>query len=246
MKTILKFTTLTAVLLILANIGLYAQQSNVQQNGTFSIGGRVGLAVGYSNRYSQCALYGDLTHDMVQCGGDKAIRNPGVNFNITLYGNYALNNRFSLQTELNFMRYHAHGKIALAKLNYYSLDIPLLAKVNLLGSRRFSLGLLAGPHIFVPLGKADFHVTFPGREFQEKLSINNFAVFGFTAGLFCKIKVGRGRIVGDFRFARDFERLKFEGVIMPNQPHNRPDIRFTPTVIQRLTQIISLGYELSF
>ncbi|MCL2417515.1 MAG: outer membrane beta-barrel protein [Bacteroidales bacterium] len=192
MKAILKITVLSAFLLSTSmNTGVYAQQSNGEQNGTFSFGSRTGLVVGYFDMENACGFDADLRGIMPHCVTG-LVRSPGVDFNITVYGNYAFNNFFSVQTELNFMRHHVFGRARshgvanyVVELNYYGLGIPLLAKVNL-NIRRTSFGFLLGPHVLIPLGRAEFYYRFDGRVFQQNLSVNNTSIFGITMGLFCK------------------------------------------------------------
>ena len=244
MKTIFKITALSATLLMSINVDLYAQQSNEQQNRTFSIGSRIGgLACGaVLNKYSYTLVGymivdGPIEISWITSGYSRL---PQVAPNIALYGGFALSNRFSLQAELNFMQYLLYCKTGRrifsqehvhVRLGYNSLDVPLLAKVNLLGSKRSSFGLLAGPQISIPLGKAMYYEELGDRKTEDKLTIDNLSVFGFTTGLFCKLPVGPGRIVGDLRFVHDFGNIKAATKFL-----------ITP----RRVLIFSLGYELSF
>ncbi|MCL2413919.1 MAG: PorT family protein [Bacteroidales bacterium] len=234
---------ITTTLVIALSLGVFAQQ-----NQRFSFGARVGLGIGLS----QPKYFMDFANQM-PFFPDHTITNfahhSEVNFNIALYGNFAFGNYFSLQPELNFMLYQGYDMrmtifsnttFALpttfnADLSYYSLDIPLLAKVDFLGSRSASFGLLAGPHLSIPLGRAEFYREIWGAEIEDYFPIDNFAVFGLTAGLFCRIPVGPGRIVGDFRFIHDFQSLKATTVA-----NNQFEI------LRRSALIFSLGYEISF
>jgi len=246
MKKILKFTALSVLLLILAiNTEAQAQQAERQQNGAFSFGSRVGLAVGYFDIENVCGFDAELTQTLPNCGAG-LMRSPGVNLNITLYGNYAFNNFFSVQTELNFMRHDVFGRNPdrassnrALELNYYGLGIPLLAKANL-KIRRTSFVFLLGPHVLIPLGRAEFYYKFYDRVFQQNLSINNSFVFGFTMGLFCRIRVGPGRIVVDLRQTRNFGELNIERVSFFDS------LVLSPDASQRRTTTLSLGYEISF
>jgi len=231
MKT--KKLVVVALMFSAMNIGLYAQG-----NGVFSIGARAGLGVGFSDArdfmgFVQQEFYPDVTG---------VTPRAQANFNIALYGNYAFNDFFSLQPELNFMVYQGYDmdmnrpsfqRPIYADLSYSSLDIPLLAKVNFLGSNRSSFGILVGPHASIPLGRAEFWRQYE-REVEDYFTIDNSAIFGLTAGVFCRIPLGVGQLVGDLRFVYDFDSLK------ASTTTGRFD------VLQRRALVLSVGYEISF
>jgi len=224
-----------------------------QENGTFSLGARVGMGIGLSDpkqflnfaneRFYPAGTIESMTH------------NSEVNFNVALYGNFAFNNFLSLQAELNFMIYQGYDmQMTLrepmaspgfpipfnsfnADLSYSSLDIPLLAKVNFLGgsSNGASFGLLAGPHVSLFLGRAEFWREYGFDGTETYFDIDNSAVFGITAGLFCRIPAGPGRIVADFRFVRDFDSLK---------ARTTAGNRFN--ILERSAVVLSLGYQITF
>jgi len=244
-------------------LGAFAQENGTNQ-GTFSAGARIGMGIGLSEPkqfmdFANQEFYGGRITNMTH--------NSELNFNVALYGNFAFNNFLSLQAELNFMIYQGYdmrltmsteglssplgsqpplpGPIPNqltfnADLSYFSLDIPLLAKVNFLGGspNGASFGLLAGPHVSLFLGRAEFweeRAFGIGGERDTPINIDNSAVFGITAGLFCSIPVGPGRIVADFRFVRDFSSLQ-----ATTELGNQFDI------LQRSAVVLSLGYQISF
>ncbi|MCL2414428.1 MAG: PorT family protein [Bacteroidales bacterium] len=233
----------TTIFAIALSLGVFAQENN----GAFSFGARVGMGIGLSEPREFRHFAGQMPFNPPAGAISNITHNSEVNFNIALYGNFAFGNHFSLQPELNFMIYQGYDMRmnfyafgtgtpppVNADLTYNSLDIPLLAKINFLGSRNASFGLLVGPHMSIPLGRAEFWREIDGREFEDKFDIDNSVVFGLTAGLFCRIPVGPGRIVADFRFVHDFEGIKAFG------------IRDRYEVLRRNALVLSLGYEISF
>jgi hypothetical protein len=217
------------VLLVVAN-SLYAQQP-----GQFSAGGRLGLGAGFNESLDFYDLAQTFYPDLVSVS-----ERPCLQFNIALYGNYTFTNRVSLQTELNFMLYQGYDLIMSfpdglsrnAEVSYYSLDIPLLIKINFLNSSS-AFGVLAGPHISIPLGRAEFYREY-SFEIEDKLIIDSFATFGLTTGVFYGHQVGPGRIVGDIRYIFDFDSLKsLENGI-------------TYEIMKRRALTFSVGYEISF
>jgi len=251
MKTFLKTAVLSAVLLILTmSTDVQAQQAERQQTGTFSLGARVGIVTGLTESRDSWIFWkyiAGLHCPWDGCGYSFAAPGNGTEFgrasiSVTLYGNLAFNNNLSLQTEVSFMRHHIYHSsrrfLGNTRLSYRSFDIPLLVKADLLSSSSFSFGFLAGPHILAPIRNVEFYSkrTEGGRVFEDEFSIDNFTVFGLTVGLFSKIPIGPGRIVGDFRFIHDFRSIRIPlevtyrlGVL----PHRR-------------ALVFSLGYQLSF
>lgn len=237
---------ITTIFTIALSVGVFAEQ-----NGNFSFGIRAGLGIGLSEPRQFRDFANEMFYPPTMGGFGNITHSSEVNFNIALYGNFAFNNIFSLQAELNFMLYQgydmriAHYPTPLpapvfqrpvnADLSYYSLDIPLLAKVNFLGSRSASFGLLVGPHMSIPLGKAEFWREVGGSEIEDKFPIDNSVIFGLTAGLFGRIPVGPGRIVADWRFVHDFGGLKAT-TMLGNQFE----------ILRRNAVVISLGYEITF
>jgi len=248
--------TILTTLAIALTLGVFAQENGTNQ-GAFGFGARIGMGVGLSDPKQ----FMDFANEEFYWNSIVGMtHNSEVNFNIALYGNFAFNNFLSLQAELNFMIYQgydmrmtidtdmfspfglgpglpnpAHRSFN-ADLSYFSLDIPVLAKVNFLGGspNGAAFGLLVGPHASIFLGRAEFWRDY-GRENEDEFNIDNSAVFGLTAGLFCSIPVGPGRIVADFRFVRDFDSLKAR-----TTAGNRFDI------LQRSAIVFSLGYQISF
>ncbi|MCL2413098.1 MAG: PorT family protein [Bacteroidales bacterium] len=239
------------------DIGTTVQQNGIsQENRAFSFGARAGLGFGFSEPREFRGFANEMFYPTNEITHLTRARGSETNFNLALYGNFAFNRHFSLQAELSFMMYQGYDmRITFtnpfifpglpplippiprysinADLSYFSLDIPLLAKVDLLGSDRASFGFFAGPHVSIPLGRAEFWRDYFG-EIEDYFSIDNSAVFGLTAGLFCRIPVGPGQIVGDFRFVTDFQSLKAQGITQ----------RFD--VLQRRAFVLSLGYQISF
>jgi hypothetical protein len=225
-------------ILIVTLVFLMAVTSiHAQQAGQFSLGGRVGLGAGLNDplnfeAYARQEFYPDL---------DSVSHKPCLQFNIVLYGNYAFSNMLSIQTELNFMLYQGYDlslsftgneRSREAEVSYNSLDIPLLVKINFFHDpSRF--GILAGPHVSIPLGRAEFYREYHGEK-EDKFSIDTFATYGLTAGLFGGYQVGPGRIVGDLRFIFDFSAV--ETIVAGT----------TYKFMERKAITMSLGYEISF
>jgi hypothetical protein len=229
----MKKILIVTLVLLMAVTSLHAQQA-----GQFSLGGRLGLGVGLNDplnfeSYARQAFYPDLA---------SISHTPCMQFNIALYGNYAFSNMLSIQTELNFMLYQGYdlslscfdsARSREAEVSYNSLDIPLLIKVNFLNDpSRF--GILAGPHVSIPLGRAEFYREIGFFEREDKFRIDTFATYGLTAGIFGGHQVGPGRIVGDLRFIFDFSAVE---TIEAGTAYK---------FMERRALTISLGYEMSF
>ena len=117
-----------------------------------------------------------------------------------------------------------------------SLDIPILLKFAV-AKKPVLIGLLAGPHLSLPLGK----LIISGNDEDEDMvvfsqySINGIT-FGLTAGLFAGFPVGPGRITGDIRFLFDFT------------PVNIHDFSYGENfdTFNRRGVALTAGYEFSF
>jgi hypothetical protein len=224
-----KLFIVSLVFLLVVN-GLFAQQV-----GQFSAGGRLGLGAGFNDSLDFYDLGQTFYPDLVS-----ASAKPCLQFNVVLYGNYYFTNRLSLQAELNFLIYQGYDLIMRfpdgisrnAEISYSSLDIPLLLKFNFLNSTS-DFGILAGPHISIPLGRVEFYREYDFEK-EDKIQVENFATYGFTAGLFTGYSVGPGRLVGDLRLIFDFNSLE---VIENNIAYE---------IMKRRALTFSVGYEFSF
>lgn len=184
---------------------------------THTVGVRVGYGIGFHR---------------VHADNDWGTDDNGLpNLNIGLYYAHRIMGNISIQAELNFALwqglrvenqwYDPLWRWEYANYRYNSLDIPVLVRLNFFRDR---LGLLAGPHISIPLGsleeeRADF------QEYSHR--IDTFATFGFTAGAIGSFPIGPIRFVGDIRYAFDINGIRVGGV----------------TVMNRRALTVSFGFE---
>jgi len=231
-----KRKTLIAFLALVMSVsGLYAQQA-----GQFTLGGRVGGALGFS----ESANFGNTLHTRYFQYHSRPSRDPELNFAFAIYGNYAITSRISLQAELNFMISQGYelffprpaGSTTVTSrevdVNYSSLDIPLLLRINFLDSPAM-FGIQAGPHVSIPLGRLEVYADYMG--YIARYDIATFATFGATAGLFGGLQAGPGRVIGDLRFIFDFTDLEV-----------RSPAGGRETAMQRRALAFMIGYEISF
>jgi hypothetical protein len=127
-----------------------------------------------------------------------------IAFNATIYGAYKFNEIWSIQPELNFMvnngmEISGHGYTF--KIDYTTLDIPLLVRWNFIQSP-FIAGVLVGPHISIPIGKLNLSIDDKG----SALDTVGIA-YGIEAGFAVAKKIGPGYITGDVRFLHDFASI---------------------------------------
>jgi len=202
---------------------------SAQQAGQWTAGARLGAAFGFNDSM-------DMGNDFDEPGhfvSDEML----VNFNIAVYGAYAFTDRISVQAELNFMINQGYTKRVvyedvverLTEVTYSSVDIPILLRFNFLNSPS-AFGILAGPHISIPLGRAQ--IIIDGT--IEQVEIDSSATFGITAGLFGGVRLGPGRIMGDLRFIFDF-----------NSSEER-QMEESLAFMRRRALLFTLGYEISF
>ena len=220
--------------LAIGSVQVYGQAGDsAPQAGQFTVGGRLGGAIGFTESHAGTER---ILRPLFSNPDARVSVEPELNFNFALYGNYAITNRISIQAELNFMISQGYELTAprLGRglysfdINYSSLDIPLLLRFAFLSSRPV-FGIMAGPHISIPLGRLEIYSDHEER-YIGKLDIDSNFTLGFTAGLFGGFQAGPGRIVGDLRFIFDFDSLQAEGV----------------EFIRRRAAALSIGYEISF
>jgi hypothetical protein len=218
----MKKALIVMLAILMLSTALYAQNA-----GIFAVGIRGGLAFGFH----------ELENDDID-GVDKepVFLNP----NVAVYGAYAFTDNVALQAELNFMinqglklKFSESGVAFSTEYTYTSLDIPILLKYSF----DFGLGLLAGPHISIPLGKISTNVSYSmfGYSGSEKLNIDPDGVtFGLTGGLFYGFPLGPGRLIGDLRFVFDFmpQKGKYEDR--------------SADILSRRALALTIGYEFSF
>ena len=246
----LKKALAAVFVLMMTAAGLYAQQA-----GQWTLGARVGMAFGfnetedffnyYRNRYPISDI--SMSKDKVK-----------MNLNSVFYINRAFTGRFSLQVELNAMfnqGYDAEmshpddgaGDFSHRIMTYTSLDFPHLVRFSFLKNKPLSIGLMAGPHISLPLGRMQFWTEYRSQR-NDKYGLSNkidtFATFGFTAGLYGGCKIGPGRFMGDLRYIFDFNHVTMHqcgGWIGLTGGY---EVR-TFDIMKRRALLYTLGYEVS-
>ena len=205
--------------------GLYAQEA-----GQWTAGGRLGAAFGLHSSRDMGGHFDDPGHSTVD--------EMRINFIFAGHGAYTFTDRISIQAELNFMvnqgynlRVSVDGDLLHSeKVRYSSLDIPVLLRYNFLNSSSV-FGILAGPHISIPIGMVEFSEGGNSDEFQ----IYTAATFGLSAGIFGGFRAGPGRVIGDLRFIFDF-----------NSVEERREGAGGFEFMRRRALLFSLGYEMSF
>jgi hypothetical protein len=155
-------------------------------------------------------------------------------FNATLYGAYRFNDVWSVQAELNLMLNNGmeiSGQGSVTKIDYATIDIPLLVRWNFIQSPVVA-GLLIGPYISFPAGKLNMSWDGLGTGLDMKGSTLGIA-FGFALGY----KLGPGNLAADVRYINDFGSLSV-----------REDFGEGPqdaNICVRRSINITVGYELS-
>ena len=234
----IRVKTLTGILsLILFTIGpvqVYGDaDASAPRSGQFTVGGRLGGALGFTESFAGAE---NLLRPLFSNPDARTSVDPELNFTFALYGNYAITDRISIQTELNVMISQGYELRASRQergsdsfdINYSSLDIPLLLRFNFLRSRPM-LGIMAGPHISIPIGRLEIYDN-RNEAYIDELDIDSSFTFGFTAGLFGGFPAGPGRIVGDLRLIFDFDSVQAESI----------------DFIRRRAVAFGIGYEISF
>ena len=208
---LMKKMVVVAMILLVTAAGIHAQQA-----GQWTIGGRLGAAMGLHNA-------GDFDESGVSI-------DPLFNFNFALYANYAFTDRVSFQPEFNFMINQGYQMriplVGSMDITYSSLDIPLLLRISLL-ERPAAMGFLLGPHLSIPLGRGEVS----GGGVSAEFDIDTGITFGITAGIFTGWQAGPGRLIADMRFIFDFNGV--EDMLMDE-------------FIRRRALITTIGYEVSF
>jgi hypothetical protein len=125
-------------------------------------------------------------------------------FNAALYGAYRFDDVWSVQVELNFMlnngmEISGHGNTV--KIDYPTLDIPLLVRWNFIQSPVL-VGIVIGPYISIPVGKLNLSVDGHGSALDTK-----GYTLGIAGGFVLGYKLGPGNLVADVRYLNDFDSL---------------------------------------
>ncbi|MCL2381666.1 MAG: PorT family protein [Treponema sp.] len=243
---------IVVMVVMMTATGLYAQQE-----GQFTLGARVGGGINFNSSEDLGRAPGEILDNVVPgipgtiIGGilGAVVSTDDVvapNFNFGLYGNYAITDRLSIQAELNFMFFNSYimevsvlGTTLLDIAAYYhSLDIPLLFRFNAFRPQNpWTLGIMAGPHISIPLVRAGVFRVFDtdDNELAEvDFDIDNFATIGVTAGLFFGRQLGPGRLMAEMRFVLDANAVQTS------------ILGYTFDIMRRRALNFSIGYELSF
>ena len=234
----IRFQVVTGILALAffaaGSVQVYGHSDNsTPQAGQFTVGGRIGGVLGFSESFTDIE---NLLRPYFSNQDARISVEPELNFTFALYGNYAITSRLSVQAELNFMFSQGYELAAPRQqrgsysfdIGYNSVDIPLLLRFNFLRSRSM-FGIMAGPHISIPIGRLEIYDNREESYFDE-LSIDSSFTFGLTAGLFGGFRAGPGRVVGDLRFIFDFDSLQADGM----------------DFVRRRAVALSVGYEISF
>ena len=239
----MKKIVVVALALLMAATGLHAQEA-----GTFTLGFRTGVAFGFHDT-------GDSEREMRRYiyhwyGYHSSIDSSRrMNFNLAAFAGYTIIDNLSLQLELGIMANQGFRMEATAQgvdageaqFSYTSLDIPLLVRYSFLDGM---LGVMAGPHISIPLGRAVNWIEPAANnehDYGYAFEIDTFATFGFTTGVVGAFPVGPGHIIGDLRFVFDFNSMQ---VVTEH-----PTIYGRQTSIDAITRralVFTVGYQMSF
>jgi hypothetical protein len=170
-----------------------AYNSSDVGNSHFLIGARLGAGFEINT----------ADEDMVGSGYSPKEKSNAA-FNTTLYGAFKFNEKWSIQPEANFMvnnGMEVSGQGYTVKIDYTTLDIPLLVRWNFIQSPVL-VGVLVGPYISIPIGKLNLSVDDKGSALDT-----TGVSYGVTAGFAVAKKIGPGYITGDVRFLHDFASL---------------------------------------
>ena len=197
-------------LLVVLVLGMVLSTVFAQEAGEINVGARGGALFGFHSLSSEmndliglAGLGGLITID------DSSLRN----FNVAIFGSFAFTNNLSLQVELMYMinqgldiTARVLGFSSTLTGTYSSLDLPILLRYSFLNAPA-KLGVLAGPHVSLPLGYFEFKEEGIGLGTLVGEHGVGMPTFGITAGLFGGFPIGPGRIVGDVRYIHDFTYL---------------------------------------
>jgi hypothetical protein len=129
----------------------------------------------------------------------------------------------------NGMEISGHGDTV--KIDYPTLDIPLLVRWNFIQSPVL-VGIVMGPYISIPAGKLNLSVDDRG----SALDMNGYTL-GIAGGFALGYKLGPGSLAADVRYINDFGSL-----------HVREDFgegMQDANICIRRSINITVGYELS-
>ncbi|MDR0313744.1 MAG: PorT family protein [Treponema sp.] len=199
--------------LLLASTTLYAQN--------FAVGVRGGVALG---------VHQEADAFMLESGDTKELK---INPNAAVYGAYMFTGNMGVQLEANVMinqgtKFSNSGMTV--EMTYTSLDIPVLFRFNF----SFGLGIMAGPHISIPLGKLKMKASSGWLSLSGDVGDMTGFSFGATAGLFYGFPLGPGRLIADLRFIFDFTAAKVKGG------------GITLDFLKRRALALTIGYEFRF
>jgi hypothetical protein len=197
-------------LLVVLVLGMALSTVYAQEAGEINFGARAGALFGF---HSLSGEMNDLL-GLAGLGGLISIDHSSLtNFSVAIFGSFAFTNNLSLQVELMYMinqgiEITLQGFLLSSTLTgtYSSLDLPILLRYSFLNSPA-KFGVLAGPHVSLPLGYFEFKETGIGLDTLVGEHGVGMPTFGITAGLFGGFPVGPGRIVGDARYIMDFTYL---------------------------------------
>ncbi|MDR2181944.1 MAG: PorT family protein [Treponema sp.] len=220
---------LAAAVLAVTTVTLSAQTR-------WTVGGRLGAGFAFN------ALEGDFKSEYDKLWGESFSYDDSSNwvFAASVYGGYTILPKFSIQAELGLMVNNgikidvkdsvSDGSLEI-KGSFTSLELPILARYDFLDGP-FTLGVLAGPYVSIPLGKFKTDTTGEDLNESENYSINTR--LGITVGVAAGYQVGPGSIVADLRFLNDFT------------PINIDKDGFEADVFTRRGINLTLGYAIKF
>jgi hypothetical protein len=164
-------------------------------NTHFLIGARIGAGFEINT----------ASEDMIGTGFTPK-EESNIAFNATLYGAYKFNYIWLIQPEINFM-FNNGMKISgfgdTYKIDYQTIEIPLLIRFTFLQKPSFLAGIIVGPYLSIPIGRLNFEYN----EVTPNLDIKGIA-YGIAGGFSLAFKWGNGHLVGDIRYINDFNSLK--------------------------------------
>jgi hypothetical protein len=172
---------------------------------------------------------------------------------LALYIAYNLNSLFSVQLEGDFVLSNGVGLTLTfadhkeeVTVQAATIDIPLLARMNLLSRKLLVLRLFAGPYVSLAGGDiaVDWSTDAGGSTSKtvDAKSVGNR--FGLVAGLSAGFNLGTGRILADFRLLNDLGATKAEK--MEELGKKGSSLPASGTVFYRRLLNFSVGYEKSF
>ena len=166
---------------------------NIKNNHANEIGTRIGAGFQINT----------ADEDMVGTGFSPKEKS-NIAFNASLFMSFKITDTWLIQPEINVMINNGmeiSGQGYLIKIDYNTLDIPLLIKWNFIQSPVI-VGFFLGPYLSLPIGNLNLTIGQNGSSLDIS-GITGGIATGFSIGY----KIGPGNIIGDIRFMHDFSSL---------------------------------------